>query len=114
MPPANPLSIYSSTAVSTIVAIAHFGLSRAAAQFADVFEDFGAELPMLTRLVTNDSLYYWVVPLGIALCFVAHHQGYLTRSQTLFISSAATIASIILCVVGLYLPIFQLGSVVNS
>jgi type II secretory pathway component PulF len=106
------LSIYTSTTFTLIIAVLHALLSRVALQFNEVFDGFGAELPWLTKLMLSGSIYYWLMPMLFGLCFVVHHLGYINRAMVLFITSVGTIASMGLSVVGLYLPIFQLGAVV--
>lgn len=107
------LSIYTSIAFTLIVAWVHYFLSsKVASQFEDVFDGFGAELPWLTNLMLPDAPYYWLAPIIIVLLHIAHHSGYLSRPMVLLASSVGTVASIVLCLIGLYLPIFQLGAVV--
>jgi len=110
----NTLSIYSSASFTIVVGAIHYSLSRVATQFNDVFEGFGADLPWLTNIMLPDSLYYWLVPLSFGICYIVHHLGFLSRPAVLLVSSVGTILSISLCIVGLYLPIFQLGAVVSS
>ncbi|MEM8501401.1 MAG: hypothetical protein AAF542_25555 [Pseudomonadota bacterium] len=99
--------------MSLMVGVLHYFIARAVNNFAEVFDEFGAQLPWITNLLVEGSLYYWIVPVTVGLYFLAHHFGYFSRSVTYLISSLTTIASIIVCVFALYLPIFQLGAVVR-
>lgn len=110
----NPLSIYASTTICVLVGALHYVLTTVARQFEAVFEGFGAELPVLTRFLLADSIYYWIVPSLVAIVVVSHHFGRVSRSMTLLVTSISNIASIILCTLGMYLPIFQLGAVAGT
>ena len=104
------LSFYSSAAISIVVAVLHYLMSGVAIQFADVFEGFGAELPLLTQFMLPGSVFYWFMPVLILLVFLAHHLGQIKRRVALILGSVLTVASMILCTFGLYLPIIQLGA----
>ena len=99
--------------MAVVVGLLHYLLSNVAVQFGEVFEGFGAELPLLTQMLLPGSLYYWIIPIVIALCFALHHAGLLSKVQVLFVTSAGTVLSIVTCITGLYLPIFQLGAVIQ-
>jgi type II secretory pathway component PulF len=88
-------------------------MSYVANLLADVFLEAGAELPWVTEFLIQESLYYWIVPLGVACSFAAHHLGYLSRAHALLIGSVGTITSSVVCVIALYMPIFQLGALVQ-
>ena len=81
--------------------------------FVEVFEGFGAELPILTQMLIHPA-YYWSIPILTGCVFLIHRAGLLTRSQTVFLSTGISLGSIPLCIIGFYLPIFQLGSVVTN
>lgn len=107
------LSPYSSSSVTLIVSALHYVLSITANRLAQMFEGNGAELPWLTQFLIKDSVFYWIVPALIIAGFVAHHLGYLSRGSILLMSSVGTIFSIVISVIGLYLPLFQLGGLVQ-
>ena len=110
---ANPLSVYSSTTLTVIVACLHYLLSYIARQFTEVYAGLGAELPFITQVVLGDGLYYWIVPIGVAGSFALHHWGYLSRKHVLLTASLGTVLSIFASIFGLYLPVVQLGAVVQ-
>ena len=117
MPPADQkhtgLSLYGSTSIGVIVGVLHYMMTRIAHQFESVFEGFGADLPVLTQFLLPGSLYYWIVPLAVVITLAGHQLGHVSRRVTLLMSSIATVTSMIVSTLGLYLPIFQLGAVVT-
>ncbi|MEL7025045.1 MAG: hypothetical protein AAGL69_15020 [Pseudomonadota bacterium] len=108
----NTLSVYSSGLVGLIVTAIHFGLSRLAARFQELFSGFGAELPFLTRMLMVDSLYFWVIPVTLCGILVAHQLGWVSRSVAIIANWVGTVGSMIVALFGLYLPIFKMGAVV--
>ena len=113
MPVTNHLSFYTSTGFTLITAAVHYVMYRVSLEFLDVFEGFGAELPTLTQILIHPG-YYWSVPILTGCAFLAHQMGYLGKVQTVLFGSALSLGSIPLCIIGFYLPIFQMGSVVTS
>jgi type II secretory pathway component PulF len=89
-------------------------MSRIASQFDQVFEGFAAELPFLTKLMLPGSIYFWLIPGIVILLAALNSLEVIQRSVVIALTAALSITSIGLYVVGLYLPIFQLGAVVSS
>lgn len=105
---------YSSTAVVVIVGAVHYFLSQSAIEFEAVFKGFGTELPFVTQLMLPGSIYFWAMP-GIALATVVLHQLKVVDKDTVVIlSTLMTFASIGLFIIGMYLPIIQLGGAVSN
>ena len=106
--------MYSSTALVVIVALVHYLLTKPAKLIREFLTDSGADLPLLTKMMFPDSAYYWIIP-GIALLMVILNVFKLvSKRAAISVSGLLTVASIILFIVGLYLPIYQLGSVVGA
>ena len=108
------LSMYSSTAMVVIVALVHYLLTKPAKFIREFLTDSGADLPLLTKMMFPDSAYYWIIP-GIALLMVVLNVLKLvSKRAAISVSGLLTVVSIILFIVGLYLPMYQLGSVVGA
>lgn len=89
------------------------------AQFASVFQNFGARLPVVTQLFLNAGYLWWLlfVPtLVISTTVTAQDQFQATTYdviQTIFtILVCISIGLIITCVGAMYYPIYDLGKVV--
>ncbi len=108
------LSVYSSTTVVIVVGLVHYLLTKPAKFLREQFSDSGAELPALTRMMFPDSAYYWIIP-GIALVLVVLNVlKVVPKGVAVLISGLLTIVSIVLFIVGMYLPIYRLGSFVGG
>ena len=107
------LSTYTSTAFTFVSAVLHYVMYTVSLQFADVFAGFEAELPVLTQLLIH-PVYYWLIPILSGVAFFVHRLGFITKKQTVLLGTGLTLGSIPLCIIGFYLPIFQLGSVVTG
>ena len=85
-------------------------LSIVVPRFGDVFASFGAELPLLSRMVAKGYLAAWLLPLSIVIVWFC----WPNPKQRNFML-AITLVSMLLVpfyVIGLYLPIFKLGTLV--
>jgi len=81
-------------------------------EFSKVFANFGADLPLLTRLVVNYYLLIWVVPLAV---FLAWRFRPCTRRRNILagmIGIGSSVAAVPIIVVAMYLPIFRLAGAV--
>ena len=111
-PPGFP--VYASTSIGLVIAMLHYGMSLTAEQLADAFADADAALPLLTQALLPGSAYYWLLPVTIVAVLIAHHTNRLSRRVTTCACAGITIASMLLYVVGLYLPVVRLGTLVAS
>ena len=87
--------------------------------FTEVFKSFGAELPGLTLFVIKSVPYWGILPLCSALITLGiwlHKRctrRFITAAWTVFVLfTILTLALLPITVVGLYQPIYSLGSVV--
>ena len=110
----SPLSLYSSTSVILIVGVLHYVMALTANRLAQGFAGHSSDLPWLTKLLVNDSIFYWIPPTLLTFCFIAHHLGYLSRKSILLVSSVGTLFTVVVCVMGLYLAVVLLGGLVGS
>lgn len=85
--------------------------------FQNVFENFGAELPLLSRLFVDGRLFLWVLPLSvpIAASFIRARTPEDARRGivALLLGLAIGIGLPLLCVFAMYLPIFGLAAQVE-
>lgn len=102
-----------SLALSAIVGVLHYAVFRLVHQYADIYDEFDGDLPPITRLLVDSPIYYWTFPVLVAVALLIHHAGFASRAFTVAFSSIGTAVSTLLCVLGLYLPILQLGSLVS-
>jgi len=108
------LNLYNSTLVVSTVCLAHFALSRVAVHFEAIFEGFGNQLPLVSQLILPGSVFYWFAPACTILAAVAERSGRITKSHVGLIGGGLTILDCIVCIFGIYLPIFQLGTVISN
>lgn len=96
----------------------YFGLNKIVPQFADTFSSFGADLPALTILSIKISVaFVWFGFLSIAILifwlmcitFSAYENVAYKIIKYLFYLSISILTIIL---ISMYLPIFQLGTVV--
>jgi type II secretory pathway component PulF len=82
--------------------------------FHEVFKNFGAELPLLSRIFVNGRMFLWVLPLlvPIAAAFVRVRSPDDGRRGVvaLLLGLAIGIGLPMLCVLAMYLPIFGLAA----
>lgn len=106
------LPIGVSVVIALIVGVLHYAIFRLTFRFVEIYEGAGAELPLITRFLTDSPLFYWITPIVVSVSFILHQSGKLSAASVLIISVLGTVVSTVICVAGLYLPIFHLGSVV--
>ena len=99
--------------MTIVIGILHYFISIQANKFADVFDEFGTELPWITSFIVYNPVYYWGIPILAALFFIAHHMRIISRATVILATSLITLASIIFTIIAVYLPIFKLGTVVQ-
>ena len=84
-------------------------------EFEELFEGFGAELPFFTRLVLNVHEYFYLLTIP---AFVGNILIYNMKNQLgwwlVGITGVMGILLIPLTIIAMYLPIFQMGNVVNG
>ena len=107
------LSLYASGSIAFVVTLLHYIASGIAGQLSDVYQNMGEDLPLVTKILTEDSLYYWMIPVMVMGGMVAHHLHWIDRRFALLIGALGTLGSMIVCIFGLYLPLFQMGSLVQ-
>lgn len=103
------------TITYVLVAIgSHFVISA----FEEVFKSFASSLPMLTQFLIDTQDYHFLlafIPLGLSL-ELWRREVLTRRCQSLMLGSLIGLGILLVVifqviVVGMYLPIFQLGSV---
>lgn len=106
------LSVGASAVTSIIVAVLHYVIFRLASRLAGFYEEVDAEMPVVTRFLVENPLYFWIVPLLVAGVMLAHQYGHLSRFSALIISWVGAGVSTLVCAAAIFLAISQLGSVV--
>lgn len=110
----NTLLLVIGTAVAIVGVIAANMIPRA---FVDMFENFGAELPWLTRLFVQGGGFLWVLPLLVPVLssFVRVRTPDDKRRGivALLLGVAIGFALPMVCLFSMYLPILQLGATVD-
>ena len=112
-PAPDALTTNTSLVIGALVGALHYAVFHLVYQYAEIYDEFGGELPAITRMLIESPIYYWIFPVLVTIALLVHHAGYLSRSFVLLFSSIGSGISTALCVLGLYLPILQLGSVVS-
>lgn len=86
-------------------------------RFADVFANFGAELPALTRIFVHGRMFLWSLPLlvPIAAALVRSRGEDDTRPGViaLLIGIVLGVLVTVVCLFAMYLPIFGLAASVE-
>ena len=87
--------------------------------FVKLFEDFGTELPLATRIVLETYHYWWLIPLVFLAQFLLLRFG---PERGLFVQKSLLVINIFFVILEVlfipamvfifYLPIFAMGSVV--
>ena len=113
--PANTLLLVIGTAVAIVGVIA---ANMIPSLFTDLFENFGADLPSLTRLFVHGGGFLWVIPLLVPVLssFVRVRTPDDKRRGivALLLGVAVGFALPMLCLLSMYLPIFGLAAGVDS
>ena len=100
--------------ITVITCILHVWLLNVSKKFIDVFEGFGAELPMLTKLFLPGSFIYYLLPAAAVIALLGHLLGMRSAKTAFSLISISTGLFIPAFIIAMYLPIFQLGSVVSN
>ncbi len=111
-PTADTLALGTSLALALIVSALHYAVFRLIYRFADIYQEFDGDLPGITRLLLESPIIYWIWPVLVTVCLLLHHAGQVSRRLALGFATIGTGVTTFLCVVALYLPYFQLGSLV--
>lgn len=113
--------IHAGKAVGTLMLFGALAVSVVAAavptlvvpHFAEMLRNFGAELPLLTRLVMDYAGLLWAIPVVTLLIW----RLWPDRTQGLVLALGFALAMLLglvpLLIVALYLPIFNLGASVG-
>ena len=88
-------------------------------QFAQLFEGFGTELPLATRIVIETYHYWWLIPLAFLAQFLLLRlgpaYGVVVQKSLLILNIFFVVLEILFIpamVFIFYLPIFTMGSVI--
>ena len=113
--PANTLLLVIGTAVAIVGVIA---ANMIPSLFTDLFENFGADLPSLTRLFVHGGGFLWVAPLLVPVLssFVRVRTPDDKRRGivALLLGVAVGFALPMVCLLSMYLPIFGLAAGVEG
>jgi len=89
------------------------------AQFNDVFSNFGADLPLITRFFLHADFLWWIllllvlaIAIGISIINQFQLETYDLLQLAFTILAILSVGLIIACIGAMYFPIFKLGSVV--
>ena len=100
--------------ITVITCILHVWLLNVSKRFIEVFEGFGAELPMLTKLFLPGSVMYYLLPAAAIIALLGHPLGMRSAKTAFSLISISSGLFIPAFIIAMYLPIFQLGSVVSN
>ena len=104
----------SAWAVAIVNVIIFTLMSKVIPQFIEVFNQFGSELPEFTSFMIEfhnyTGLFGGLGIIGALFIQFNHHQ---VGWFLIGISSTIVFVTIVLTVIGMYLPIFTMGQVVN-
>lgn len=81
--------------------------------FAAMHDNFGVDLPFITRIVVDYTLLFWAIPVITLLIWWLWPKRTQAKILALAFSGAALLGLIPLLIFALYLPIFRLGAVVG-
>ncbi len=85
--------------------------------FVDMLQNFGAELPWLTRMFVQDGGFLWVLPLLVpalsSFVRVRTPDDKRRGIVALLLGVGIGVALPMGCLLSMYLPIFQLGATVD-
>ena len=93
--------------------ISFIWLSYVVPEFIELFEEFGSDLPGITKLVINihDNFYLLAIP-GFIGNILIHLKKQLAGWWLVGFSGVMAITLIPLTIIAMYLPIFQMSEVV--
>jgi len=100
-----------------IASLIYIALYKAIPQFEETFTSFGADLPWFTSFVTKIDHLFWVPSLFSLLIFTIWLVRIIKPEKVApllivsILNVSAAFICIPLCMVAMYLPIFQLGAV---
>ena len=107
-------SHFASISISIFSVLIHFFLLRVALQFEEVFVGFGAKLPILTQAFMPGSILYYILP-GMCLLTYAARWFIAASANNLFVAYGVVSGLMVpTFIVAMYLPIFQLGTLVGE
>lgn len=90
------------------------GVNLVVPQFEDVFRNFGAETPLLTRLFVEDRYVFFGLPLIVLAAFAWTPRrtppGNERGIVALVIGLGLGVVLLPLCLIAMYLPIFRLAA----
>ncbi|MGI0119861.1 hypothetical protein [Zooshikella sp. RANM57] len=109
----------SSLGLTFVSGIIYFAIYKIVPQFKEVFDGFGTDLPLLTLFIIDTYYFYSILILvGVIPCILLFNNRYTYRAKQKKLFSLVIfnliLSFLIFCsvLIGLYWPIFQLGSVV--
>lgn len=78
-------------------------------QFGQIFESFGADVPLMTRLVLQGYLALWALPVFVVLAWLFWPRPQRRAAAACWIGVLSIVLLLPLCIGALYLPIFMLA-----
>jgi type II secretory pathway component PulF len=101
------------TTVATLISF--IMLSYVVPRFEELFADFGADLPAFTKFVLNVHDYFFLLALpGFIGNVLIHNFKNSSGWWLVGFTGLMGIALIPLTIIAMYLPIFEMGSIVNN
>jgi len=93
-----------------LTAITALVLSFVAPNFRSVFSAFDAELPWWSSMVLNGYLASWLLPVAVVAAWFGWPKPHQQSAIALTIGAVSFLVVLPLCLLALYLPIFNLGA----
>lgn len=102
--------------VTTFCSLISFILmSYVVPEFEALFEGFGSELPAFTQFIITVHEYFFVLAIpGVIGTILIHNGKYRPAWILVLFSGAMAVLLMPLTIIAMYLPVFQMGSVVSG
>lgn len=102
--------------ITTVASLISFILmSYVVPEFEALFEGFGSELPVFTQFIITVHKYFFVLAMpGVIGNILIHNGKYRPGWLLVIFSGAMAVLLIPLTIIAMYLPVFQMGSVVSG
>lgn len=98
--------------IATLIGAA--AITLAIPQFMDVLSQLGSNLPFFTILVVNCFWVVWLLPFVVIATWFAWPHRSVRSVAALCVGVGGPVLFFAICLVGLYLPIWQMGQVVGG
>lgn len=107
--------LWLSSTTTSAALISFILLSYVIPEFGELFEGFGAELPVFTKLVLTVHEYFYLLALpGVIGNLLIYNSKNVAGWWLVGFSGAMGILLIPLTIIAMYLPIFEMSRVVNG